>query len=362
MNLTFRMLLSLAFVGSVFSTHAEVEALASFQDPLQTPAMPSRLAAAGSMLAVAHVGDHLVAVGRRGLIVVSDAAGTKWTQATVPLSSDLVAVHFPTAEHGWAVGHSGVILHTNDGGYSWTSQADGRSLSKVISQAYLSRRNDGAQVDKKLAEQARRLVEDGPIQPLLSVWFRDERVGFVVGAFGLIFRTEDGGKTWVAWMDRIDNPKGLHIYSVCGTTQDVYIAGEQGLMARLPMGESRFRTLRTPYEGSYFGVAANTDVLLIHGMRGNASLSVDAGATWKQIKLPSRSGITAAEIAPDRQLVLVTQTGEWLVSRDLGASFSQLRPLRPMPYFGLALFGQNRAAMAGPLGVRIETFPDFKPQ
>lgn len=357
MNSIHRGLLSVTLVGSVLVAHAGVELNAVFQDPLNTPAKAAKLAAAGTMLAVARVGDHLVAVGRRGLIIVSDAKGKNWTQAIVPISSDLVAVHFPTATKGWAVGHGGVVLHSNDGGYTWSRQADGWSLAKVLRQTYISPHDDGTLFDAGLVDQVRRLVEDGPIHPLLSVWFRDERVGFVVGAFGLIFRTDDGGSTWSAWMDRIDNPKGLHIYSVSGTAREIFLAGEQGLIARLPEKGSRFQGLHTPYEGSFFGVNCQEGLLLVHGMRGHALLSSDTGTTWRELNLPTRSGITAAEIDSNRQLVLVTQTGEWLSSRDLGSSFTLLRSERPMPYFGLALFGQGRAALAGPLGVRIENLP-----
>lgn len=33
----------------------------------------------------------------------------------MPVSSDLVAVSFPDAANGWAVGHDGVVLKTSDG-------------------------------------------------------------------------------------------------------------------------------------------------------------------------------------------------------------------------------------------------------
>ena len=61
---------------------------------------------------------------------------SSWQQADVPVSSDLVAVPFPTPTHGWAVGHDGVVLHSADAGAHLDAparrpqrrQADGRVL------------------------------------------------------------------------------------------------------------------------------------------------------------------------------------------------------------------------------------------
>ncbi len=54
--------------------------------------------------------------GERGIVLLSDDAGVSWRQAKVPVSVSLTAVQFVDAEQGWAVGHLGVVLHTQDGG------------------------------------------------------------------------------------------------------------------------------------------------------------------------------------------------------------------------------------------------------
>src|SRR4029079_5611384 len=81
---------------------------------------------------LARAGQRIVAVGQRGHVLYSDDAGKSWKQATVPVSSDLVAVPFPDATHGWAVGHDGVVLHTDDAGVTWTRQLDGRGIGAVL--------------------------------------------------------------------------------------------------------------------------------------------------------------------------------------------------------------------------------------
>ena len=50
----------------------------------------------------------------------------------MPVSADLTALHFANAQQGWAVGHEGVVLHTPDGGASWTLQLDGRRANALV--------------------------------------------------------------------------------------------------------------------------------------------------------------------------------------------------------------------------------------
>lgn len=90
-----------------------------FVDPLDQPARASVLASRALINGVARAGPRLVAVGQRGHVLYSDNDGAAWLQAAVPLSSDLAAVTFTDARHGWAVGHDAVVLHSADGGASW---------------------------------------------------------------------------------------------------------------------------------------------------------------------------------------------------------------------------------------------------
>ncbi|TWJ11095.1 WD40/YVTN/BNR-like repeat-containing protein, partial [Geobacter argillaceus] len=109
---------------------AGAEAL--FQDVLDTPAAKSSHAAQTLLTSVTLAGTRVVGVGQHGHIVYSDDRGKNWTQSTVPVSSDLLAVHFPSAQKGWAVGHDGVVLHSSDGGANWVKQFDGRAAAQVL--------------------------------------------------------------------------------------------------------------------------------------------------------------------------------------------------------------------------------------
>src|ERR1019366_414977 len=99
----------------------------TYKDPLDVPAMMlKRQITSTQIQAATRAGERLVAVGIRGLVLVSDDGGKQWKQANVPVASDLTDVYFPTAKDGWVVGQDGVVLHTRDGGNTWEKQQDGR--------------------------------------------------------------------------------------------------------------------------------------------------------------------------------------------------------------------------------------------
>jgi photosystem II stability/assembly factor-like uncharacterized protein len=329
-------------------------AAAGFRDVLDTPAAASALAAKGLINGLALAGERIVGVGQRGHVVYSDDQGKTWRQATVPVSSDLVAASFPTPQHGWAVGHDGVVLHSMDAGATWTKQLDGRELGPLLVDYYRDRTGaagDGA-ADEWLAE-AERFAAQGAEHPFLDVWFADERTGFVVGTFNLILHTTDGGKTWEPWLDRTDNPQGLHLYAIRGAGAEVFATGEQGLVLRLDAAAGRFRAVETPYKGTYFGVVAGKGSVIVFGLRGNAFRSVDGGASWTKVGTGLQEGVTAAAAAGER-VILASQAGRLLVSDDGGAHFSPVKLERAVPAAAVQPLGTDAVLVGSARGVRVQ--------
>ena len=107
--------------------------------------------------------------------------------------------------------------------------------------------------DAKAADmlrEAEAFAAQGPDKPFLDVWFENEQKGFVVGAFNLILRTEDGGQSWTPWLDRVDNPKAYHLYSIRPAAGTLFIVGEQGLVLKLDADAQRFASVALPYAGT----------------------------------------------------------------------------------------------------------------
>ena len=342
-------------VCAVLSPAAASAAPAGYVDVLDQASAASPLASRALINGLAVAGKRLVGVGQRGHIVYSDDQGASWRQAGVPVASDLTAVHFPTPLLGWAVGHDGVVLHSEDGGASWTRQLDGRAVAALLSRAY---DHDGADAGVRAA--ATRLAAQGADQPLLDVWFDNARSGFVVGAFNLIFHTDDGGASWQPWLERVANPNGYHLNAVRTIAGDTWIAGEQGTLLKLAAGGGRFDAVKAPYQGSYFGIAGDAAALLAYGLRGHAWRSIDHGLSWSKVATGLQMGLTAAATLPDGRLALVSQAGQVLLSADHGASFQPLRGVAPGPVAAVAADGGG-IVLGGPRGLRRVPFPQRSP-
>lgn len=329
-----------------------------YSDVAAVPAKASPLAARSLLNGLARAGERIVAVGQRGHIVLSDDGGKSWRQASVPVSSDLVAVSFPNPKQGWAVGHDGVVLHSTDAGATWTLQLDGRRAGQLMQAHYARLAESGAlgsgeQTDR-LLDDVKRIGGQGAENPFLDVWFSDERNGFIAGAFNLIFRTVDGGKSWEPWFDRTDNPNRLHLYALRGVGSDVYAVGEQGLVLKFDAQGNRFRALETPYKGTYFGVAGNDDKVLVFGLRGNAYRSADGGRSWARVDSGVQDGLTGAAAFGPRGLLMVSQSGQVLVSKDAGEHFSPLKLTQAAPASAVLALGSDTVVIAGARGVRAE--------
>lgn len=99
-----------------------------------------------------------------GRILHTDDGGETWTLQATGTTAQLEAMAFVDAQNGWAVGGSGTgtILHTTNGGAAWTSQA----LPGTVS------------------------------ENMRGVDFIDVNQGWAVGAGGSVLHTIDGGATW----------------------------------------------------------------------------------------------------------------------------------------------------------------------
>ncbi len=292
------------------------------EDVIDRPALISNRATQSLLLAVARAGTRLVAAGERGVVVVSDDNGQSWHQARVPVSVTLTSVHFVDQHNGWITGHGGILLRSVDGGETWLKVLDGKQVAKIVLDAELA--NPASAGSQHLAE-AKRLVEDGPDKPLLSVYFLSPQAGFVSGAYGLLLRTSDGGKTWFPWDQHLADLRARHLTRITQANGDLYIVGEQGLAYLSSDGGNTFKSMQSPYHGTFFGVAAQSEeAVIIYGLRGNAFLVGHQGKVWKQLAAPAPVTFSASTRLSSGRAIIASQTGD-LLSSDGGTSLVPIR-------------------------------------
>lgn len=333
--------LAVAVLGSLPANATEPARTAQ---PLERSASASALAAHGPLMAVGQAGKRLVAVGERGHVLLSDDGGATWRQSSVPVSTTLTAVSFADERTGVAVGHGAVILRTQDGGATWTKVLDGRAIAQRVLGS-VDRNDTGA------LEEARRLVADGPDKPLLDVRFADAKRALAVGAYGLVLATEDAGATWTTLTDSAPAKDKRHLYAAMPVNAGWYLAGEQGALYRSEDAGRTFARLKSPYQGSFFGLLSSpAGELIAYGLRGNAYRTTDAGASWERVAVPTKASLLGATVLADRSLLLFDEVGGAWRSTD-GRNFQAADVGARFPALAAQSTGRDHLVAVGPRGV-----------
>jgi len=147
--------------------------------------------------------NHGFAVGDTGLLIATADGGKTWEVRKTDTTENLTAIQF-VGQSGWVAGYDGVILHSADGGLTWSLQTTNTKESLenlffldaehgwVVGWAgMILRTTDGGKTWQQ--------VRTDPAQwSLMSVYFRDANHGWTVGFSGQILRSTDGGVTWTA--------------------------------------------------------------------------------------------------------------------------------------------------------------------
>jgi len=273
-----------------------------FSSPLFS-AVPERfpqiqpLAASSLVLDIAHAGQHLVAVGERGHVLVLN---DKWQQVPTPTSVQLTKVFFLTEKLGWAVGHDATILHTQDGGQTWSLQMQSTEIEK----------------------------------PFLDVLFLNEQEGIAIGAYGLFYRTRDGGANWAEEFheELLAEEDVSYLSELKNSDQDAYLTerasllphfnrmielndgrlllvGELGLVAVSADKGQTFTRTGFDYDGSMFNAIQLQDSVYVMGLRGHVFKADLSLGQWDEIEMPVKSSINGAMVSSDTSLYLVGNAG-----------------------------------------------------
>jgi photosystem II stability/assembly factor-like uncharacterized protein len=340
-----------------FATHA------AKYDVLELPAVASEMATKSMIFAVRQFGDRYFAVGHQGHILYSDDGGDNWTQAEVPVRSSLLDIHFPTPELGWAVGHEGVILHSADSGKTWVKQYDGIRYG-VEGKAYyqtLAEANPDNELYSYLVEEMDFAIQQGADKPLFKVRFHTPTSGHALGAYGMILRTEDGGKNWLHVLEHMENDSFYHIFDFAQLPGErrFFLSGEAGLFMIGDADAQTGKLIETvPWEGSFFtSSAAADDAIVMGGLRGRMFRTTDAGETWTVVDKPATSSMVDSTRLANGKLVFVGMAGEILMSDDDGNSFTQLPLSIGGRIYTVAEGPPGTLLVAGPSGIHKLSLP-----
>jgi photosystem II stability/assembly factor-like uncharacterized protein len=136
-----------------------------------------------------------------GTIVHTSDGGSTWSPQNSGTSDDLFGVSFADANNGWVVGRDGAILHTSNGGSTWSPQNSGTGYS-LLGVGFVDANNGWAVGFSGIIVQTRdggstwSTQTSGTVNNLPGVSFVDANNGWAAGNSGAILHTSNGGGTW----------------------------------------------------------------------------------------------------------------------------------------------------------------------
>jgi photosystem II stability/assembly factor-like uncharacterized protein len=234
----------------------------------------------------------LWAAGQVGQIWHSGDGGTTWQKQNSGTKRQLLSVAFTNTKRGLAVGDFGTLLRTDDGGTTWTNVALPTNI--------------------KLPPDVAEVVDPGDVV-LSGISFADPEHVWVVGEFGVILASTDGGLTWHSQ----DSPVQSTLFSVFFADQQRgWAVGLESTLLRTSDGGSTWQKqeIQTPwgFTLSLFDVAVRGAYGWAVGNSGFLLNSKDAGVTWELVKVPVQMGsswLRALSLLPDGRGFIVGAGG-----------------------------------------------------
>lgn len=222
---------------------------------------------------------------------LQDGAGEGTTRQKEAARESVAQYPATTPESGWAVGLGGLILHTEDGGITWSPQKSGTTenlefvtfvtpqIGWVVGGEVLLHTEDGGANWTDQSATPKQYLASTYKHYLNSMVFPTPRFGWITGGDGITLHTEDGGGHWI----KQDSDTGETLYCAFFVNQESgWIVGSAGTVLHTNNGGQNWNpqnggTEHTLYSASFPTPTAGWAV----GRNGTIVHTEDAGLNWK---------------------------------------------------------------------------------
>jgi hypothetical protein len=201
-----------------------------------------------NLFAVEFIGDNVGFIaGYSGSVLRTTDGGSSWDFHYIGRNELIRRVAFADSINGWAVGHRGTIFHTKDGGDNWEIQkelpgiylrdidfVDEKHGWVVGHEANIWHTSDGGE---SWRQQQLLGFKGRDIPRLHGIYAKDIDNAILVGEFGVVAHTENGGDTWLV----TPLEEQITWLSVDGKNGSLYAVGLEGSMVRLTVATAAER-------------------------------------------------------------------------------------------------------------------------
>jgi len=277
---------------------------------------------------------------------------------------DLNAVYFADSKRGWVAGDGGLVLHTADGGRTWTTQRveTGDSVNDI----YFRDKEDGYLLagDRifstedggatwRLSSRFLSATFGGADPELYSVRFTSKKRGWVVGSLSrrervtdsLVLYTTDGGVSW----QRLRVPVADELIHLdFDSDKRGWIVGAAGRILHTRDGGETWARQASNTQATLYHVDFNGDERgWAVGERGTILRTRDGGATWEAVVAPVRSTLLSVKFVNDDDGWIVGRGGVILRSEDGGQTWLGQESRTKQNLYALYLDKNNGWAVGG---------------
>lgn len=289
-------------------------------------------------------------------ILSTAEVNSQWFSQTSGTTNPLTNIFFVDANTGFAIGLSGTIRKTTNGGVNWFAQTvPADNLYGIFmlnsSTGFIS----GDAVFYKTTNGGTTWVDPGgPVRLHRGIFFVDVNTGYTCSGVGALDKTTNGGSVWTALTS--------------GTTQNLsnikfidastgFVSGYGGTILKTTDGGSNWSAMTTGITDHLFALSViNANVIYAGGESGKLIKSTDGGTSWNILT----SGITG-RITNFSFLNANTGTGSAngnfiIRTTNGGVSWeSQLSPLAGQDWNGVSFVNVQTGFIAGSAGNIIYT-------
>ncbi|MEI6898510.1 MAG: YCF48-related protein, partial [Bacteroidota bacterium] len=219
---------------------------------------------------------------------ISIIAFPQWHwQNPLPCGNGLTSVWFTDTHTGYAVGSTGTLMQTNDGGVNWSV----RCLSPYYdlysicftndSTGYIAGYAGGGIIFKTTdAGTTWDTAHFGPEgKSLNSIFFVNENTGYAVGSSGTVLKTTDAGMTWTT--SSINYFYTLNSVFFTDVNTGYAVGSANGVIFKTTDGGETWSQVSTGLSGSLNSVFFTAgDTGYVCGSYGALLKTVDAGVNW----------------------------------------------------------------------------------
>ena len=198
----------------------------------------------------------------------------------------LKSIYFPVDNQtGWAVGRSGTILYTDDGGEVWHVQDSGLDIA------------------------------------LNDVFMTDNYNGCIAVNSGVVLRTTDGGATW----SQANTPTGADLNKLYLFADGTgYCCGTGGVILKTVDGGANWSSLSSGTSRDLNGIVfASSTTGWAVGESGKIIRTTNAGTSWSSITSPTTDDLTDVTFVGETDGWISTDTGTVLKTED-GATWQEV--------------------------------------